>query len=203
MAMCMPTKSMSDPDYYAYCLIQTLMGGGTSFSSGGPGKGIHTKLFQEVINREGWLHGIECLTGWFQCGGLVGLYGQCPHEWNSHLHRCMLFQLASMSQRVTDKELVMAKNQLISQLVLLGESREMIVEEMGKNLLLHDYITTSEELLNGTQNVTIDDLHRACKEAIYGKRMAYAVYGNLDRLPNLTDTEAALQTLFKKLNKVV
>ena len=201
IAMCMPTKSMKDPQYYAYCILQTLMGGGTSFSSGGPGKGLHTKLFQEVINREGWLHGIECLTGWFQCGGLVGLYGQCPHEWNAHLHRVMLYQLASMSQRVTEAQLQMAKNQLISQLVLLGESREMIVEEMGKNLLLHDHITTSDELLKGTETVTIDDLHKACKEAILGKRMAYSVFGNLERLPNHSETDAALQQIFKKLNK--
>jgi processing peptidase subunit alpha len=200
IAMCMPTVSVAHPDFYTYSVLQTLMGGGTSFSSGGPGKGLQTKLFQEVINKEGWIHGIECLTGWFKCGGLIGLYGQCPHEWNLHLHRTIMLHLATMSQRLTQAQLDMAKNQFMSQLVLLGEARETTLEEMGKTLLVHDHVNTSNELLQGAQKVTLADISRVSRECIEGKKMSYSVFGNIEGLPDVDATNATLQAMFKRMN---
>lgn len=43
--------SWEDPDLYAICTLQMLMGGGGSFSAGGPGKGMHSRLYRNVLNR--------------------------------------------------------------------------------------------------------------------------------------------------------
>lgn len=40
-----------DDDFVAYCVLNTLMGGGGSFSAGGPGKGMYTRLYTNVLNR--------------------------------------------------------------------------------------------------------------------------------------------------------
>lgn len=38
-------------DFVPFCVLQALMGGGGSFSAGGPGKGMYTRLYTEVMNR--------------------------------------------------------------------------------------------------------------------------------------------------------
>ena len=40
----------SDPDFVAYCVLNMMMGGGGSFSAGGPGKGMYTRLYTNVLN---------------------------------------------------------------------------------------------------------------------------------------------------------
>jgi mitochondrial-processing peptidase subunit alpha len=38
-------------DIYAVALLQTLLGGGGSFSAGGPGKGMYSRLYTHVLNQ--------------------------------------------------------------------------------------------------------------------------------------------------------
>ena len=43
--------SHQDPDFIAFCVLNMMMGGGGSFSAGGPGKGMYTRLYLNVLNR--------------------------------------------------------------------------------------------------------------------------------------------------------
>lgn len=43
--------SHKDDDFIAFCVFNTLMGGGGSFSAGGPGKGMYSRLYTRVLNR--------------------------------------------------------------------------------------------------------------------------------------------------------
>lgn len=45
------TSANTEPHYVATAVLQTLMGGGGSFSAGGPGKGMFTRLFVNVLNQ--------------------------------------------------------------------------------------------------------------------------------------------------------
>ena len=41
----------TDADYVAFCVLNMMMGGGGSFSAGGPGKGMYSRLYLNVLNR--------------------------------------------------------------------------------------------------------------------------------------------------------
>lgn len=43
--------SHQEPDFIAVCVLNMMMGGGGSFSAGGPGKGMYTRLYTNVLNR--------------------------------------------------------------------------------------------------------------------------------------------------------
>lgn len=43
--------SVTDPDFIAFCVLQSLLGGGGSFSAGGPGKGMFTRLYLNVLHK--------------------------------------------------------------------------------------------------------------------------------------------------------
>lgn len=43
--------SLTHPDFVAFCVLNTLMGGGGSFSAGGPGKGMFSRLYIDVLHK--------------------------------------------------------------------------------------------------------------------------------------------------------
>ena len=201
--VCLMLKAvkLSDPDYYTVSLIQTLLGGGTSFSSGGPGKGMQTKLWREVLRKEGWIHGVECVSAWYEDGGMIGIYGSSPHDWISNLVIMMTFQLGTISARVTQEMVDMAKNQMRSQLILLGEGREQLLTDMGNNLLSHNYIATATDIMAGTERITVGDLERVC-ERLVQTPLTYAIYGNTKAagLPTYDDAVKGVRNAYRKFS---
>lgn len=185
------------PDVYAYLLIQAMLGGGTSFSSGGPGKGMHTKLFREVIAREGWLHGVECVSAAYSSSGIMGLYGQAPPEYTTHLVNMMLYQASTIPERISPSDIEMARNQLMSQLVLLGETRDIAMDETARNLLLHDQLVLPSDLMAGAERVTLDDIRRVCKRMLE-EPLTYVVYGDTHRLPDAAQASSMLKAMERK-----
>ena len=200
MALFFQGIPMAHPDYYTFSVIQTLLGGGTSFSSGGPGKGMHTKLFREVLNREPNLHGMECITAWYSDGGLIGLYGSAPHENVGKLLRIMIYQASSISQRVTAEHLEMAKNQLCSQLILLGEGREQLLNDMGFNLLVHNHMITPQETIHGSAQVTMEGLKQVCARLVE-RPVTFAVYGETKSMPEYSQLTETIKKSYAAFNK--
>jgi len=43
--------SHKDPDFVNACVLNILMGGGGSFSAGGPGKGMYSRLYTRILNQ--------------------------------------------------------------------------------------------------------------------------------------------------------
>ncbi|XP_060569343.1 mitochondrial-processing peptidase subunit alpha-like [Ruditapes philippinarum] len=47
--------SHRDDDFVTFCVLMNLLGGGGSFSAGGPGKGMYTRLYLNVLNKHHWI----------------------------------------------------------------------------------------------------------------------------------------------------
>ena len=43
--------SHKDDDFVAFCVLNMMLGGGGSFSAGGPGKGMYTRLYLNILNQ--------------------------------------------------------------------------------------------------------------------------------------------------------
>ena len=55
-------KGWSSPNLVPACVLHTLLGGGNSFSAGGPGKGMYSHLYREILNRFYWAESAEAFT---------------------------------------------------------------------------------------------------------------------------------------------
>lgn len=73
------------PDIVVVALMDTLLGGGSAFSSGGPGKGMYSRLFLEVLNRHGWVEGCHGWSLTFGQAGIFGIYGSCPPPYATYM----------------------------------------------------------------------------------------------------------------------
>ncbi|KAG0060757.1 Mitochondrial-processing peptidase subunit alpha, partial [Linnemannia elongata] len=69
--------SIHDDDIYALATLQLLMGGGSSFSAGGPGKGMYSRLFSNVLNHYNWIESCMSFNHCYSDSGLFGISGSC------------------------------------------------------------------------------------------------------------------------------
>ena len=64
---------ISSEDIYALATLQTLLGGGGSFSAGGPGKGMYSRLYTNVLNQYGWVESCVSFNHSYTDSGLFGI----------------------------------------------------------------------------------------------------------------------------------
>lgn len=55
----------------AVVVLQTLLGGGESFSAGGPGKGMYSRLYRNVLNKFVWARGCTAFHSIYNETGLA------------------------------------------------------------------------------------------------------------------------------------
>jgi processing peptidase subunit alpha len=133
--------SIHDPDVYVLATLQMLLGGGSSFSAGGPGKGMYSRLYTQVLNR---YHEVEHASAFHHCYNDTGLFamyiatspnmiGKAPMIVADQLQALMD---TSNRRGVNYGELNRAKNQLKSSLVMALESRMVQVSSASLPTLI-------------------------------------------------------------------
>lgn len=160
--------SIHDPDVYALATLQMLLGGGSSFSAGGPGKGMYSRLYTSLLNR---YHDVEHASAFHHCYQDSGLFAMCISVNHSFVQRApiliaeQLDSLMDTSSRkgLTTNEVSRAKNQLKSSLVMALESRMVQVEDLGRQVLAHGHKVPIEKMLASIDAVTLPDLQRVAR----------------------------------------
>lgn len=66
-------------------VLTHLLGGGSSFSSGGPGKGMHSRLYTRVLNQHGWATQCLAFSDCFASSGLVGIQAACEPAYTQQM----------------------------------------------------------------------------------------------------------------------
>ena len=67
-------------DFIAFCVLNMLMGGGGSFSAGGPGKGMYTRLYTHVLNRYHWMYSATAFNHAYNDTGLFCISASAPPD---------------------------------------------------------------------------------------------------------------------------
>ncbi|TXT10794.1 hypothetical protein VHUM_02299 [Vanrija humicola] len=171
-----------DPDIYALATLQTLLGGGGSFSAGGPGKGMYTRLYTNVLNR---YHAVDYCAGFHHCyadSGLFGIAMSVYPQFAGSAANVIAHQLDTLTRPqkggITAVELNRAKNMLKSQLVMALESRLTAVEDLGRQTQIHGKKVPVEEMCTKIDALTLDDLHRTATRVLRpSSRTAQINYG--------------------------
>jgi processing peptidase subunit alpha len=127
-----------DDDIYTLATIQVLLGGGGSFSAGGPGKGMYSRLYTNILNHFPQIDHCASFHHIYTDSSLFGLFASVhPHDGSNpaqilpHLAHQLSLLLYTPVQR---QELSRAKNQLKSSLIMALESRTVEVEDLGRQV---------------------------------------------------------------------
>ena len=171
-------------DLVATCVLQILLGGGDSFSAGGPGKGMYSRLYREVLNRFYWVDAAEAFTSMHEESGLLGISGASSPAKSADLALVFLEHFAKLAvQPVTDEELSRARNMLKCNVLTQLESRAVLFEDIGRQLLTYGERSPPSEICEKIANVTKEDIMRVAKTAMMKPPSISSAGGDLSKVP--------------------
>jgi processing peptidase subunit alpha len=164
---------ISSDDIYALAVLQTLLGGGGSFSAGGPGKGMYSRLYTNVLNMHGWVESCVAFNHSYTDSGLFGISSSCVPSKTMFMLDVMCRELQALTldtgfSALQTVEVQRAKNQLRSSLLMNLESRMVELEDLGRQVQMHGSKVGVREMCRKIEELTVKDLRRVAKEVLGG-----------------------------------
>jgi len=185
-------------DFVPSCVLNLMMGGGGSFSAGGPGKGMYTRLYRNILNRYGWLYSATAYNHAYTDSGLFCIHVSAEPKYVRDMVKVIVFEISTMANNIQREELARAKKQLQSLLLMNLEARPIVFEDMVRQILACGYRKRPEELLQEIENVTEDDIIRVVQK-ILNTPLTMVARGDISKLPQLEEIQELMNTKPKGL----
>lgn len=167
-----------DKDLVPLCVLQSLMGGGSSFSAGGPGKGMYSRLYTNVLNQHHWAQNAFSFISVFNETGIFGIAGSADVDSTDALTSAIIHEFTALKKGFNPQEVSRAKNHLKSVLLLDLERRSVMLEDMCRQTVVYNKIRSPQELVELVDAVTPEDLSRVSSRFL-NSRPSVAMVGNL------------------------
>ncbi|KAJ1948840.1 Mitochondrial-processing peptidase subunit alpha [Linderina macrospora] len=170
---------------YAYATLQMLLGGGGSFSAGGPGKGMYSRLYTRVLNQHAWIESCVAFHHCYTDTGLFGISASCGPR-NEHAlldviateieavasgragisSRSAMRRPFASHEGATKLEVRRAKNQLKSNLLMNLESRMVQLEDLGRQIQVAGTKIPASAMVDRIEAITPKDIARAAADLL-------------------------------------
>ena len=166
-------------------VLQLLMGGGGSFSAGGPGKGMHSRLYLRVLNEFQEIQSFSAFNSIFNDSGLFGIYASTTNEFASELVDIAAKELLSIATpgQVTDVQLKRAKESTKAAVLMNLESRMIASEDIGRQVLTYGERKPVEHFLKTVEEVSLKDITTIAQKII-SSPLTMASFGNVSNVPS-------------------
>ena len=169
ICMAVPSVAMTDERYYAFVLMNSIFGGSMS-----------SRLFQKIREEKGLAYSVYSLNAFNSFAGFFNIYTGVAHDKAEEAIAAIKEELHLFAKDgVTEDELSMAKEQVKSTYIFGQENINSRMITLGKNKLLIDRVYTPEEILQGFDNVSredildaasiIGDMNNYCAAAVTGR----------------------------------
>lgn len=142
-------------------VLQYLLGGGGSFSAGGPGKGMHSRLYTRVLNQYHWMHNCTAVTSIYNNSGIVGIFASAESTHGEDMVAVMCKEMEAVAQDLTEEEVERAKSAAASSVLMNLESRAVVSEDIGRQILTYGHRKPISEFITAIQNVKASDVKTA------------------------------------------
>lgn len=182
VALAFETASWHSKDVVAMCVLQMMMGGGGSFSAGGPGKGMYSRLYRNVLNACHWVESANSFNSIFTDSSIFGIYGTSLASESGNLVNVLSEEFLKMAGKPDDMELHRAKQQLTTSVHMQLESRSLQLEDIGRQLITFGEVQTAQQLCDRIAAVSAADVQRVASTMIKTP-LSLAVYGDQSYVP--------------------
>jgi len=141
------SSSYLDDDFYIGQILSSILGGGMS-----------SRLFQEVREKRGLAYSIYAFNLAYNDNGLFGIYAGTTPEQTNELIKVTIDELIKSTQKIEDIEIIRAKNQVKSSLIMSLENTNSRCQKLGNNILNYNKIISNKDIINKINNINIDEL---------------------------------------------
>jgi processing peptidase subunit alpha len=163
-------------------VTKTLLGGGASFSAGGPGKGMHSRLYRNVLARNGAV--LEC-NSFVSAYRETGMFGVSTTALAAHAREAfdlVRAELQALATALPEEEVVRARNLTKTSTLFFTEIADDLAEDQARNLLTFGEPFSVERVVADIDKVTTADVQKFAADMLKLPH-TYVAMGALDALP--------------------
>jgi processing peptidase subunit alpha len=157
---------VGSPESYVAAVLQLLLGGGNSFSTGGPGKGMYSMLYRNVLAQYGEVKTCVAFNHMYRDSGLFGIFTSATGASAEQLTGVALRELDLVAKGVSDEALSRAKNQLKGQVLMGLESRLVQFEDMARQMIVSGAYVAADDVVAHIDRITANDLAAFVRKAL-------------------------------------
>lgn len=156
-----------DPDYYSLRALCTILG-----------RGMSSRLFTTVRERMGLAYAVATFEhGYIDTGYVITYAGVSTAKVEPALSSILDQFSLIRNEKVTEVELIRAKEYLKGHLKLNTENTSWVAENIARQELLDERILMVEDVSNLIDQVTIDDIFRVAEMIFQTDRLKLALIG--------------------------
>jgi len=170
--ICLGTNgvSRSDPDRFAFGIVNAALGGGMS-----------SRLFQEIREKRGLAYSVYSYHTMYVDTGLFATYAGTTPGRAREVLAILREQLADVAAGgLSREEFERAKGHLKGSLVLSLEDPSGRMSRLGKSEISHGEILTVSQVLHRIQSVSLEDARRAAARVL-SQPLSLAVLGPFEK----------------------
>ncbi|KAH3746225.1 mitochondrial processing peptidase subunit alpha [Pelomyxa schiedti] len=189
--------SMKDSDFIAACALVTLLGGGSSFSEGGPGKGLLTRLYTNVLCHD-WVESAYSAHFSFRDTGMFLLQGSCSPTYTPRFLLVLLSELLKLKD-IEDEEFKRMINAIKHMMFSANESDSVHACDLNRQLLMRSSYMSQSDVLDFLSTLTKESVVKFATKLLESKPTLVLVGPRdiLRNMPNANDLHNALLSLRK------
>ncbi|PIT97064.1 hypothetical protein COT77_03490 [Candidatus Berkelbacteria bacterium CG10_big_fil_rev_8_21_14_0_10_41_12] len=159
------TYPKSHPNRYIVSLIATILAGGMS-----------SRLFREIREKRGWAYYIKSDLSAYWDTGMIQFSAGVKQDKLTDSLKIITREIEKLKTKGPDSdELQRAKRNLRGHLALGLEDSFEIASFLAEELLYSDKVRQPEEIINGWQKVSKQDIQKVCQEVFQSDRMGLSV----------------------------
>jgi predicted Zn-dependent peptidase len=167
-----PSHSIAHERRYASFALNVLLGGGMS-----------SRLFQNIRERQGLAYSIFSELNPYRDTGCLSVCAGTSLESTTQVVESIISEFQELkSHPVPKDELRRAKDQLKGSLMLSLESTTARMSNLARQEMYFDRFFGLDEILDGIESVTTQDLQQLAQEFFRSEAVAVTVLGNLEGL---------------------
>ncbi len=151
------------------------------------GYGMSSKLFQEIREKRGLCYSIYGFCSQYSSSGTFGFSSGCSPENVSQLLECSIKELIKMKGNINETDLLRAKSQLKSGLLMNQERSMSRLETNVHSILTFNKIITDEEAVNMIEKLNISHLEHVLDRVLENKKPVLSIIGPNSNLFAKTD----------------
>ncbi|KAK8943687.1 hypothetical protein KSP40_PGU005008 [Platanthera guangdongensis] len=172
--------SWKDPDSIALMVMQSMLGSWNKNSGGGKHTG--SELVQRIAINE-IAESMMAFNTNYKDTGLFGVYAMCKPDCVDDLAWGIMHEISKLSYRVSEADVIRARNQLKSSLQLHIDGTSPVAEDIGRQLLTYGRRIPMAELFARIDAVDSSTVKRVANRFIFDQDVAIAAMGPIQRLP--------------------
>ena len=168
LMMCFDGVGIEHEDLYPLQVCMFILGTGTS-----------SMLYQRIREDLGLCYSVDSWLGRYRGGGYIAIAMSLSPASEEKAINEVTDIVASFSEKVTERQVAIAKEKLIASLIMSREQPQSKLSSMGYNLLMVDHFVEDDYIIDSIKAITLEDVVAVSEKYLCLDKMSFTAVGKV------------------------